>query len=187
MRRCRRARPAKDLAREALSKRTKKIVNKIEKLEKLDAAHRHKLRIAIKKLRYAMEFFDTLFAVRKKERKALSKVLEKLQTAMGKLNDIRVQRGTGKQNSPREGRCKGAPGVAGGGSCARGRTAKCQTASGRSGEGWCPSGQTETVLEIEQIESGSLKPILTEQRAVSLIEIIVPSARILNLLTWFWG
>lgn len=93
VRRCRRARPAKDLAREALSKRTKKIVNKIEKLEKLDAAHRHKLRIAIKKLRYAMEFFDTLFAVRKKERKALSKVLEKLQTAMGKLNDIRVHEG----------------------------------------------------------------------------------------------
>jgi CHAD domain-containing protein len=48
------------------------------------------LRIAIKKLRYATEFFNSLFAVSKKERKAVSKVLEKLQTAMGKLNDIRV-------------------------------------------------------------------------------------------------
>jgi triphosphatase len=90
VRRRSRARPAKDLARETLTKRTKKIVKKIEKLEKLDAAHRHKLRIAIKKLRYATEFFDTLFVVSKKERKALSKVLAKLQTAMGKLNDIRV-------------------------------------------------------------------------------------------------
>jgi inorganic triphosphatase YgiF len=90
VRRRRRARPAKYLARETLTKRSKTIVKKIEKLEKLDAAHRHKLRIAIKKLRYATEFFDTLFAVSKKERKACSKVLAKLQTAMGKLNDIRV-------------------------------------------------------------------------------------------------
>jgi CHAD domain-containing protein len=90
VRRRRRARPAKYLARETLTKRSKTIVKKIEKLEKLDAAHRHKLRIAIKKLRYATEFFDTLFAVSKKERKAYSKVLAKLQTAMGKLNDIRV-------------------------------------------------------------------------------------------------
>jgi CHAD domain-containing protein len=90
VRRRRRARPAKDLARETLAKRTKKIVKNMEKLERLDATHRHKLRIAIKKLRYATEFFDTLFAVSKKERKALSKVLAKLQTAMGKLNDIRV-------------------------------------------------------------------------------------------------
>ena len=90
VRRRRRARPAKDMAREILTKRTKKIVKKIKVLETLDAAHRHRLRIAIKKLRYATEFFDTLFATNKKERKALSKVLEKLQTAMGKLNDIRV-------------------------------------------------------------------------------------------------
>ena len=51
------------------------------------------MRIAVKKLRYATEFFDSLFADTKKERKALIKVLEKLQTAMGKLNDIRVQEG----------------------------------------------------------------------------------------------
>ena len=86
----RRARSAKDMAREILTKRTKKIVKKIKVLETLDAAHRHKLRIAIKKLRYATEFFDTLFAANKKERKALSKALEKLQSAMGKPNDIRV-------------------------------------------------------------------------------------------------
>ena len=89
-RRRRRARSAKDMAREILTKRTKKIVKKIKVLKTLDAAHRHKLRIAIKKLRYATEFFDTLFPANKKERKALSKALEKLQSAMGKLNDIRV-------------------------------------------------------------------------------------------------
>jgi triphosphatase len=88
-----RAQPIRVFAREILTRLTSKIVKKIEKLEKLDARHRHKLRIAVKKLRYATEFFDSLFAHTKKERKALIKVLEKLQTAMGKLNDIRVQEG----------------------------------------------------------------------------------------------
>src|SRR5215469_7837051 len=36
-------------------------LKKIKELDKLDDAGRHKLRIAIKKLRYASEFFESLF------------------------------------------------------------------------------------------------------------------------------
>lgn len=86
----RRTRPAKALARKILNTRTRKIVKKINRVEKLDALHQHKLRIAIKKLRYATEFFDSLFERDQKGRKAFKKALEKLQTAMGTLNDIRV-------------------------------------------------------------------------------------------------
>jgi inorganic triphosphatase YgiF len=88
-----RTQPVNAFAREVLDQRTKKIVKKIKKLESLDARHRHKLRIAIKKLRYATEFFSSLFADAKKERKKFGKELEKLQRSLGTLNDIRVHEG----------------------------------------------------------------------------------------------
>jgi len=92
LRRGGRARPIAAFAREVLTKRTKKIVREIRNLEHLDARRRHKLRIAIKKLRYTSEFFVSLFADAKKERKAFGKVLEKLQRALGTLNDIQVHK-----------------------------------------------------------------------------------------------
>ena len=70
----------------------KKIAKKSRKPDKLDARGRHKLRIAVKKLRYATEFFASLFE-RKKEKKArekFEKLLKSLQDALGKLNDIAV-------------------------------------------------------------------------------------------------
>jgi triphosphatase len=39
----------------------KKISDQIEKIEELDLEHRHKLRIAVKKLRYACDFFAGVF------------------------------------------------------------------------------------------------------------------------------
>ena len=55
-------------AADILARRAKKAIKKAKKLGELDARDRHKLRIAIKKLRYASEFFENLFpgAQRKK-------------------------------------------------------------------------------------------------------------------------
>jgi triphosphatase len=61
-------------------------------LDHLDVRQRHKLRIEIKKLRYAMEFFSSQYSDAKKKRKAFAKVLGKLQSALGKLNDIQVHK-----------------------------------------------------------------------------------------------
>ncbi|HEY1637602.1 MAG TPA: CHAD domain-containing protein [Rhizomicrobium sp.] len=84
--------PIQEFGREVLSHRAEKIVKKGRKLSGLDHAHRHKLRIAVKKLRYSAEFFSSLFSgsKAKKERKRFESVLKALQNALGKLNDIAV-------------------------------------------------------------------------------------------------
>jgi inorganic triphosphatase YgiF len=81
-----------DAAADILKKRTKKVLKKLARLDELDAMGRHKLRIAVKKLRYATEFFAALHAQGKvkKERKAFAARLKALQSALGRLNDIRV-------------------------------------------------------------------------------------------------
>ena len=78
-----------------MARRTKKIVKKIRELDELDEIGRHKLRIAIKKLRYASEFFESLFPGKKtKERKEeFDKTLNEMQSALGRLNDIHVHAG----------------------------------------------------------------------------------------------
>ena len=77
-----------------LDKRSKKISKKVEDIEALDARQRHKLRIAVKKLRYACEFFAGLFDRRKQIRghKRLSSILKTLQGSLGTLNDIEVHK-----------------------------------------------------------------------------------------------
>ena len=60
----------------------------------MGALARHRLRIAIKKLRYALYFFETLYS-RDGSAKALSrykKHLKDLQDNLGALNDIAVHR-----------------------------------------------------------------------------------------------
>ena len=87
-----REQPAARFARDVLRRRRRKIVKKSRKLDELDASARHRLRIAVKKLRYATEFFASLFAKPKaaKARKRFAKDLKALQGALGKLNDIAV-------------------------------------------------------------------------------------------------
>jgi triphosphatase len=89
----RRRRPATSFAAEILTERTDKIVKKLRHLEKLDVLQRHRLRIAVKKLRYATEFFESLFtgSGAEERRKRLGRTLKELQDALGKLNDIGVQ------------------------------------------------------------------------------------------------
>ncbi|SDD82528.1 Inorganic triphosphatase YgiF, contains CYTH and CHAD domains [Cupriavidus sp. YR651] len=79
-------RRAHGLAASVLRKRHRKLVQRGEGLHKLDAPHRHRARIAAKKLRYATEFFATLF-----ERKTLKQyrsVLARLQDDLGWGNDM---------------------------------------------------------------------------------------------------
>ena len=123
------------------------------------------MRITIKKLRYATEFFDTLFATNKQERKALSKALEKLQSAMSKLNDIRVHE-SGQRYCLSGNDCKAPRNIASGRSCEEKGSKKHQAALGGGGESRRPIGQTRVILEIKQIGAGAAKWILREHRAM---------------------
>jgi inorganic triphosphatase YgiF len=87
-----RARPIADAAAEELQRRYKKIRKRGKKLRSLSQRRRHQLRIQSKKVRYAAEFFATVYPCKKirKRRMAFIEKLEKLQDALGGLNDITV-------------------------------------------------------------------------------------------------
>jgi len=87
-----RQRPIVETAIEELQHRRKKIYKRAGQLRKLSPQRRHKLRIQAKKVRYAAEFFASLFSGKKEEkrRKAFIAALERLQDALGELNDITV-------------------------------------------------------------------------------------------------
>jgi inorganic triphosphatase YgiF len=82
----------KPFAVDLFVRRTKKTKRRAKKLRKLNVRERHKLRIAIKKLRYTIYFFESLFK-ESEYAKALSRYkdrLGKLQDSLGALNDIAV-------------------------------------------------------------------------------------------------
>src|SRR5262249_10442225 len=87
-----RDRSGQAFADEELARRTRKIVKRVRKLEKLDAIRRHKLRIAVKKVRYAREFFTSLNRDRlhRKARRKSNRALKSLQGTLGSLNDMQV-------------------------------------------------------------------------------------------------
>ncbi len=86
----RREQCVRDFACRILTKRTRNIGKRIKRLQTLSPQQRHKLRIAIKKLRYATEFFASLFPTSRTKRKGFVNVLEHLQEVLGKINDIGV-------------------------------------------------------------------------------------------------
>lgn len=61
----------------------------------LDEEARHRLRLRIKKLRYGVEFFASLFPglSSRERRRTISSILERLQDVLGELNDIGVGHG----------------------------------------------------------------------------------------------
>ena len=71
-------------------RRIRKIGKQARKLERLDPRRRHKLRIAVKKVRYGREFFGTLCPSGRKARRKLDRALKGLQSGLGDLNDMRV-------------------------------------------------------------------------------------------------
>jgi CHAD domain-containing protein len=75
-----------------LKRRWKKLRKRGRRLAKLDAPARHKLRIQVKKLRYATEFYRSVFAGKKQEKRraAFLAALKDTQDCFGELNDIFV-------------------------------------------------------------------------------------------------
>ena len=84
--------PIAVFAAEELTRRWRKVRKKGKVLAQLDPPSRHKLRIQAKKLRYAVEFFASLFDSKRavKRRKQFLSALERLQDGLGDLNDIAV-------------------------------------------------------------------------------------------------
>jgi len=83
--RARMGQPARDFARAELERRHRKLVRRGGHLAALAPAERHRMRIAAKKLRYAGEFFYSLFPGR--VARAYTKALGELQDVLGALND----------------------------------------------------------------------------------------------------
>jgi triphosphatase len=84
--------PIEDFAAEQLAQRWRKVHKKGRALAQLNARRRHKLRIQTKKLRYATEFFSSLYSSKRavKRRKQFLPTLERLQDGLGDLNDIAI-------------------------------------------------------------------------------------------------
>ncbi len=67
-------------------------VKHAKKLQKADDEERHRLRIQIKKLRYALEFAEALHAHVAEDQKTFGKAVQDLQESLGHLNDAVVAR-----------------------------------------------------------------------------------------------
>ncbi|MEN3383541.1 MAG: hypothetical protein V7608_3585 [Hyphomicrobiales bacterium] len=80
-------------AAELLDRRIRKARKQGRRLNELSPRQRHKLRIRIKKIRYALDFFEHLHADSgRKEIAQLSSRLKKVQSALGALNDFVAHR-----------------------------------------------------------------------------------------------
>jgi inorganic triphosphatase YgiF len=92
--RLRRNRLIETYAADQLTRRRRKIKKRGRALVKLDPARRHKLRIQVKKTRYATEFFANLFQEKKATRRSakLLAALKRLQNSLGGLNDIAARK-----------------------------------------------------------------------------------------------
>jgi triphosphatase len=87
-----RKRPIPDFAARELSRRRRRVRKNGKRLAELDAPARHALRIAVKKLRYAADFFSPVYDGKRRSRraKAFRGALAELQDRLGALNDITV-------------------------------------------------------------------------------------------------
>ena len=83
--------PLVPFAARVLSRRRRKL-RRHDSLANMPDTTRHRLRIDAKKLRYAGEFFTSLFRDKAsvKHRQAFAKTLERLQDSLGELNDLAV-------------------------------------------------------------------------------------------------
>jgi triphosphatase len=81
-------RPIAEFAAHRLGKRQRKALEVGRDFAQLSAEQRHLLRIALKKLRYATEFFQSLYP--KKRTKPYLAELKDLQDRLGHLNDVAV-------------------------------------------------------------------------------------------------
>ena len=84
------AAPLEAFARRALKQGQRRMQRRAGKLAEANAPARHRLRIAAKRMRYATEFFASLFPARKVRR--FVDALSALQDSLGQLNDAAVAR-----------------------------------------------------------------------------------------------
>jgi inorganic triphosphatase YgiF len=82
--------PLLDFAAGILERQHRRVRKRGRRFAELDAAGRHRLRLAVKKLRYALEFFAGLFAGKRVD--AYLERLADLQEVLGQQNDIAVSR-----------------------------------------------------------------------------------------------
>ncbi|MEO1250179.1 MAG: CYTH and CHAD domain-containing protein [Pseudomonadota bacterium] len=80
--------PVVALADQVLAKQQKRVLKKGRGFAKLSLPDRHEVRIAVKKLRYSVEFFASLFPGEKSKR--YRRRLSGLQDALGAMNDAAV-------------------------------------------------------------------------------------------------
>jgi len=86
--RARQRAPLHELASHLLQQCWKKLQRHAHRFATLDAAGRHTLRIRTKKMRYACDFFSSLYPDKRSQR--MRDPLTRLQDALGQLNDIAV-------------------------------------------------------------------------------------------------
>ena len=79
-------RPIKKFARAALKRQWKKVADSGERLDDLSVEQRHEMRKALKTLRYAVEFFASLYP--EAETRPFIKETRSLQEVFGYLNDV---------------------------------------------------------------------------------------------------
>ncbi|MDX1540189.1 MAG: CHAD domain-containing protein [Geminicoccaceae bacterium] len=85
------ARPIDEFAHAVLEQRFTTVRKRGRRFQRLDPAGRHELRIAIKKLRYALDVLRSLFPA--KPVKTMLKTLSELQDHLGAANDLAVAKG----------------------------------------------------------------------------------------------
>jgi hypothetical protein len=84
--------PASAFARRVLNRRLAKIRARTKAVEQAPIEELHRLRIAIKKVRYGFEFFQALLPPKRAARTA--RLLKTLQDSLGHLNDLDVAKRT---------------------------------------------------------------------------------------------
>lgn len=80
--------PARDWIGPVLQQRHDRLTRRARHIHRIDAAERHRARVAAKKLRYAAEFFAPLFS--RKRSAAYIAALSRLQSILGELNDLEI-------------------------------------------------------------------------------------------------
>lgn len=92
-------RSLRHVARQSLSHFDRGILKQLPGFERMNPRQLHRLRIRIKKLRYAVEFFKLLYPGKRsrKQVKRVTVALKALQDSLGGLNDIHVHRALMRQ------------------------------------------------------------------------------------------
>ncbi len=91
---------ARDWLQPILDERHRRLRKRAKRVHRAAPAERHKARVAAKKLRYAVEFFAPLFPGKRADTYVTA--ISKLQSALGRLNDLEVASKLTDELAPRE-------------------------------------------------------------------------------------